>query len=357
MLVKPNPAELLAWYDQNARSLPWRALPGMPKQDPYRVWLSEIMLQQTTVNTVIPYFEAFLARWPSVQALAGAPLEEVLQAWAGLGYYARARNLHACAHHVVEQHGGKFPPDVDMLRKLPGVGVYTAAAIAAIAFDIPVGVVDGNIERIVSRLFRIEEPLPKARPTIHKAIAQMVPTARPGDFAQAMMDLGASVCTPRVPKCSLCPWSSQCAAHESGDAEHFPRKSAKVPKPHRYGVAFWLSVGEEVLLVRRPAKGLLGGMPGFPTTPWLEHGGLEHDAALASWQIYAPVVAPWQLRPKQIRHVFTHFHLTLALAVAQLPQKPALADTLSQSAFWVPTAQLGNAGLPTVFAKLLRLGV
>jgi len=259
---------LLDWYARHRRVLPWRALPGR-RADPYHVWLSEIMLQQTTVATVKSYFDHFVARWPRVQDLAAAPLDDVLHAWQGLGYYARARNLHKCARAVATDHGGRFPEIEAELLALPGVGPYTAAAIAAIAFDQPASPVDGNIERVVARLRHIAEPLPAGKKAIQAAARNLTPRARAGDFAQAMMDLGAMVCTPRAPKCGLCPWHDACAARAAGDAEDLPARAARTPKPTRHGVAFWIEDATgRVLLRRRPERGLLGGMMEIPSTDW-----------------------------------------------------------------------------------------
>ncbi|HYU11045.1 MAG TPA: A/G-specific adenine glycosylase, partial [Stellaceae bacterium] len=264
---KPDPAALLAWYDRHRRDLPWRS-PAGTRADPYRVWLSEIMLQQTTVVTVAPYFDRFVARWPDIRALAAASLDEVLHEWQGLGYYARARNLHACARAVVARHGGYFPENPAQLRALPGIGDYTAAAIAAIAFDHGSAAVDGNVERVVARLFAVVEPLPAAKPRLKALATALVPARRAGDFAQAMMDLGATLCTPRRPRCVLCPWREACAARAAGIADNLPARLDKPERPWRYGVVFWLSRGDgAVLLRRRPEKGLLGGMIELPSTP------------------------------------------------------------------------------------------
>ena len=266
----PQPTALLAWYDRHRRVLPWRAVPP-ERGDPYRVWLSEIMLQQTTVKAVAPYYARFLARWPDVRALAAAPLEEVLKTWAGLGYYARARNLHACARAVVERHGGEFPASEAALRALPGIGAYTAAAIAAIAFDAPASPVDGNVERVVARLFAVAEPLPGAKPELRRRARSLTPQRRAGDFAQAMMDLGATICTPKKPACALCPWNASCAARARGDAETFPRHTPKREGALRRGAAFVAHRADGFFLVRtRPAKGLLGGMTEVPTTEWVQ---------------------------------------------------------------------------------------
>ena len=259
---------LLDWYDRHRRRLPWRAAPGVPS-DPYRVWLSEIMLQQTTVPVVVGYFQRFLARWPTLEALTQAELDDVLHAWQGLGYYARARNLHACAQHVLADHGGRFPPEEKALRALPGIGRYTAAAIAAIAFDRPATVVDGNVERVMARLRAVETPLPTAKSRLYTLAAELTPETRPGDYAQALMDLGATVCTPRNPGCLACPWRDACEGRARGMAETLPRRAPKRPRPLRYGVSFWLMRADgAVLLRRRPETGLLGGMIELPTTPW-----------------------------------------------------------------------------------------
>ncbi|MGN6277840.1 MAG: A/G-specific adenine glycosylase [Sphingomonas sp.] len=331
------PRDLLAWYDANARILPWRAPPGAPPPDPYRVWLSEIMLQQTTVATVRPRFEAFMSRWPSVAALAAADEADVMAAWAGLGYYSRARNLIACARTVVAEHGGRFPETEEGLRALPGIGGYTAAAIAAIAFGQRAVVVDGNVERVVARLFAITTPLPAAKSEIRAAADTITPDARAGDFAQAMMDLGSSICTPRGPKCLLCPLRDDCRGRVLGAPEAFPVKPPKSVKPQRYGTIFWLERDGKVLLVHRPPKGLLGGMRALPTGAWSDSApGLNE----------APVPGDWALLDTSVTHVFTHFRLELALAVAH-----ADAHVSAPDGEWWPIADIESAGLPTVFAK------
>jgi A/G-specific adenine glycosylase len=325
---------LLDWYDAHRRSLPWRAGPG-ETADPYRVWLSEVMLQQTTVATVGPRFAAWIARWPDFASLAGADEADVMAAWAGLGYYARARNLVACARAVVADHSGAFPRTEAALRALPGIGDYTAAAIAAIAFDAPATVVDANVERVVARLFRIAD-----KADIRPAAATLTPARRAGDFAQAMMDLGATICTPRAPKCLLCPLPDACSAHAAGDQEAYPVKPAKTAKPTRHGTIFWTRNGGDVLLVRRPPRGLLGGMRALPTGSWsAEPPGLAD----------APVGADWRLLPGRVDHVFTHFRLQLALATAVVDRHAA-----PDGAEWWPIESLGEAGLPTVFAKAAR---
>ncbi len=273
----PDPADLLSWYDRHARLLPWRARGGA-RPDPYKVWLSEIMLQQTTVKTVAPYYARFLARWPTVAALAQASLDDVLRVWAGLGYYARARNLHACARAVVARHGGIFPASLAALRALPGIGDYTAAAIASIAFDLPAVPVDGNVERVVARLFTVEEALPGAKPAIKQLAASLLPPRRAGDFAQALMDLGATLCSPKRPACALCPWNDGCLARARGDQETFPRKAPKREGRLRRGAAFVaLRADGRVLLQKRPDKGLLASMSEVPGSAWSH----DFDCALA----------------------------------------------------------------------------
>lgn len=298
--------ELLNWYDRHRRVLPWRALPG-ERADPYRVWLSEIMLQQTTVTAVAPYFERFLARWPTVEALGMAAQDDVLAEWAGLGYYARARNLHACAKVVAREYGGHFPDHEAGLLALPGIGPYTAGAIAAIAFNRPAVAVDGNVERVISRLRAIETPLPAAKPEIAAEVRAQVPADRPGDFAQALMDLGATICTPKSPKCLLCPWEARCAARARGIAASLPKKLEKKPKPVRRGVAFWLQRADGAVLFRKRAeKGLLGGMWEVPSTPW-EAAHLSPGTVKA----HAPATLEWERLPGLVRHTFTHFDLEL----------------------------------------------
>jgi A/G-specific adenine glycosylase len=337
---RPDPAPLLAWYDRQRRHLPWRAPPGS-RPDPYRVWLSEIMLQQTTVATVGPYFDRFVARWPDISALAAAPLDDVLRLWQGLGYYARARNLHACARAVAERHGGAFPDERAALQALPGVGAYTAAAIAAIAFDQRAAAVDGNVERVVARLYAVAEPLPAAKPRLAALAAALVPSRRAGDFAQAMMDLGATLCTPRRPRCVLCPWRSTCAAGSSGRAEAFPARAERPERPQRFGVAFWLTRADgAVLLRRRPDHGLLGGMIEIPSTAWRGQPWALDEARGA-----APAPAEWALLPGTVRHGFTHFRLELAVAAATAA---APIDGL-----WSAVDRLGEHALPTLMKKVV----
>jgi A/G-specific adenine glycosylase len=333
---------LLAWYDRHRRRLPWRALPG-EASDPYRVWLSEIMLQQTTVPVVGPYFERFLERWPDVQTLAAAPIGDIMQAWAGLGYYARARNLHACARAVVEHHAGRFPTTEAALHTLPGIGLYTAAAIAAIAFDRKATAVDGNIERVIARLFRVETPLPQAKMALRRLAATLTPARRCGDYTQAMMDLGATVCAPRAPKCKICPLADICAARAAGIAGELPRRSPKRARPLRRGVAFWAVARDgAVLLRRRPARGLLGGMMEVPSTDWRAEPWSERDALAA-----APVPGKWRALPGIVRHGFTHFELELTVLAAQVRGRGDVG-------LWCPLDRLGDMALPSLMRKLVR---
>ncbi|PKP93854.1 MAG: A/G-specific adenine glycosylase [Alphaproteobacteria bacterium HGW-Alphaproteobacteria-16] len=332
---------LLDWYAVHARVLPWRAPPGTPPPDPYRVWLSEVMLQQTQVAAVIPYFETFTTRWPDFAALARAADADVMAAWAGLGYYARARNLLAAARAVAGEHGGRLPDTEEALRQLPGFGPYTAAAVAAIAFGRRAVVVDGNIERVVARLFALSDPMPGAKRAIRELTDRITPDTRAGDFAQAMMDLGATICTPRSPKCLLCPVATACAARAEGVPERYPVKAPKRARPVRHATFFWLECDGAVLLVRRPDKGLLGGMRALPTGPWV-----DSPPALAD----APVLAEWTLRNDGVRHGFTHFELVCALATATIDRQTAVQD-----GEWWPIADLESAGLPTLFAKAVKM--
>jgi A/G-specific adenine glycosylase len=341
----PPAADLLTWYDRHRRILPWRAAAG-ETADPYHVWLSEIMLQQTTVAAVIPYYRRFLARFPDVAALAAAEDSAVMQAWAGLGYYARARNLLACARAVAAR-GGRFPETLEGLRALPGVGPYTAAAIGAIAFAIPVVPVDGNVERVAARVFAIEALLPAGKPAIAAAAARLgedaAARARPADFAQALFDLGATVCTPAAPTCVLCPWQQDCAARRRGLAGALPRRAAKARRPLRHGAHFWLQdAAGRILLRERPATGLLGGMMELPGTPWREAVWAQ-EAALA----LSPMPAAWRMAGR-VRHVFTHFELHLDVFAAQVA-RIAAPGTL------VPIAALDRQALPSVMRKCINL--
>lgn len=340
---------LLAWYDEERRDLPWRAK-GRRKPDPYRVWLSEIMLQQTTVKAVIPYFGRFLARWPSIGALATADLEDVLSEWAGLGYYSRARNLHKCAATVVADFGGHFPRTAAELQALPGVGPYTAAAIAAIAFGEAVTPVDGNIERVVSRLFAVRQPLPAAKREIKRLAATLTPRSRAGDFAQAMMDLGATVCTPKRPSCLMCPLQTDCHAHYLGIEATLPRKLAKAERPTRFGVAFMaLREDGHVLLRQRPEAGLLGGMLEVPSTVWAGEWVSADDALSA-----APVRSSWWPVPGRVTHTFTHFKLELMVYRAIVPPDAALTFWAEPDRCrWMPRRQLDRAALPSVMRKVI----
>ncbi|MCX7899128.1 MAG: A/G-specific adenine glycosylase [Methylocystis sp.] len=336
--ILPLPSDivgrLLSWIAEARRDLPWRH-----RRDPYAVWVSEIMLQQTTVATVKSYYANFLARWPTVEALAAAPLDGVLAAWAGLGYYARARNLHACAKIVARDFGARFPRDEAALRALPGVGPYTAAAIAAIAFNAPCVPVDGNVERVMARLHAIETPPREAKPLIRDYARAMAPPARAGDFAQALMDLGATVCAPRAPKCSVCPLAPACEAKKRGAVEAFPVKAARPAKPLRRGAIFIMRKGDTVLLERRPPKGLFGGMAVFPSTPLTQD--IAHDALN-----YAPCRANWRMETRTVSHVFTHFALEATIYVARAPRgKNAAAGDFA------PINALAAAGLPSLMRK------
>jgi A/G-specific adenine glycosylase len=338
---------LLDWYDAGARDLPWRVGPRRLRRgerpDPYRVWLSEVMLQQTTAAHATPYFLRFVERWPSVEALAGADDADVMAAWAGLGYYARARNLLKCAREVADRLQGRFPDTEQGLRALPGVGDYTAAAVAAIAFDRPAVVVDGNVERVVARLFAVESPMPAAKGDVRRLAATLVEPRRPGDWAQALMDLGATVCRPKSPLCDRCPVSGDCAALAAGSPETFPRRTKSARKPNRHGVAWLATHGARIALLRRPATGLLGGMLALPTTEWRgEAWRPEEVAALA------PLGADWRFAGS-IEHVFTHFALKLDVLQAETATAP-------EGASWIDL-DAGLAALPSVFLKAARQGL
>lgn len=334
---------LLAWYDRNARDLPWRLPPGSALPDdpawPYRVWLSEVMLQQTTVAAVKPYFARFTGIWPTVEALAAAPDDDVMAAWAGLGYYSRARNLLKCARAVAERGG--FPATEAELRALPGLGDYTAAAVAAIAFGSRAVVVDANVERVVARLFAIEEPLPKARKAIRAAADTITPDTRAGDFAQAIMDLGSHVCTSRAPRCLLCPLAEACEGRKAGEPERLPVKPPKKAVPERRGTAFWITRGDgtEVWLVTRPGEGMLGGMRALPDDGWTARKDGSGEA---------PLAGEWR-KLGAVRHGFTHASLTLEVRALETRKTP------QGEGQWWPVARLGEAGLATLFAKAARL--
>jgi len=335
---------LLAWYDRHARPLPWRLPPARSRAggrpEPYRVWLSEIMLQQTTVATVTGYFEAFTRRWPRLEDLARADEAEVMAAWAGLGYYARARNMLKCAREIVETHGGRFPEEPAALQRLPGIGPYTAAAIAAIAFGRAATVVDGNVERVMARLFACPTPLPKAKPELHALAARLTPRQRPGDHAQAVMDLGATLCTPRAPRCAACPLAALCRARARGQQEALPRRLPKSPKPTRHGTAF-VAIRHDgaLLLERRPAKGLLGGMLGWPGCDWNGHPSPE-----------PPLAADWRLLDGEVRHMFTHFRLRLQVYLAQ-----NLPDVAPQRGRFIRPGDFSPADLPSLMRKVHAL--
>jgi A/G-specific adenine glycosylase len=358
-----RPALLLAWYDRHRRKLPWRP-PAGERVDPYRVWLSEIMLQQTGVKTVGPYFEKFVARWPDVAAMAGATLDDVLRMWAGLGYYSRARNLYACAVAVVRDHGGAFPDTEEGLRALPGIGPYTAAAIAAIAFDRRTMPVDGNIERVVSRLFAVEEALPQAKPKIQQLATTLLgpcragdeksragdEKSRAGDSAQALMDLGASICTPKKPACSLCPLNEDCVARAQGMQETFPRKAPKKSGELRRGAAFVVTRGGELLVRTRPEKGLLGGMTEVPGSEWRTE---QDDKAAFKQAPELKGVTRWHRKVGVVTHVFTHFPLELVVYTASVPARTRAPEGMR----WVPIATLAGEALPNVMRKVVAHGL
>jgi A/G-specific adenine glycosylase len=354
--IAARPGLLLSWYDRHRRVLPWRPPQGV-RGDPYAVWLSEIMLQQTGVKTVGPYFEKFLARWPDLASLAAASLDDVLRMWAGLGYYSRARNLHACAVRIVREHGGVFPDTEPGLCRLPGIGPYTAAAIAAIAFGRHTMPVDGNIERVVSRLFAVDEPLPQAKSLIHKLAMTLLDEdvagevrSRAGDSAQALMDLGASICTPKRPACPLCPLNQGCAARLRGEQEIFPRKAPKKTGQLRRGAAFVVRRGDEILVRTRPDKGLLGGMTEVPGSDWIvaqnEEAALKQAPRLKG-------ISRWRRRTGVVNHVFTHFPLQIVVYTANAP-----AQTRAPAGMrWVGIATLAQEALPNVMRKAIALGL
>src|SRR6202043_1535589 len=351
-----RPALLLEWYDRHRRKLPGRPLAG-ERADPYSVWLSEIMLQQTGVKTVGPYFLKFLARWPDVDALGRASLDDVLRMWAGLGYYSRARNLHACAVAVRRDHGGVFPDTEEGLRSLPGIGPYTAAAIAAIAFGRRTMPVDGNIERVVSRLFAVDEPLPQAKPLIQELGTTLLGASRAGDAksragdsAQALMDLGASICTPKKPACALCPLNDDCVSHARGDQETFPRKAAKKTGALRRGAAFVVRRGDELLVRTRPEKGLLGGMTEVPGSDWL---AVQDDKTALKQAPVLKDTARWHRKVGAVTHVFTHFPLELVVYTATVAARARAPKGMR----WVPVATLRDEALPNVMRKVIAHGL
>jgi A/G-specific adenine glycosylase len=337
-------ARILTWYDRHHRRMPWRVDPAARmagvRPNPYHIWLSEVMLQQTTVATVGSYFIAFATRWPTVAALANAPLDDVLAAWAGLGYYARARNLHRCAVAVAARPGGCFPDTEAELMALPGIGPYTAAAIAAIAFDRPATVLDGNVERVMARLHAETAPLPGVKERLRAYAGALTPQGRPGDYAQAVMDLGATVCTPHQPACGSCPWHGACLGRAAGIAETLPTRSPKPAKPVRHGIAYFaLDSSGGVLTERRPERGLLGGMLALPTAGW--------DGSPPDQQ--PPFAGDWR-DAGEVRHTFTHFHLRLTVLWTQVETFPGTAQSAA------PPADVAEAAMPTVFAKASRLG-
>ena len=346
--AQPSPEALLAWYDRHARRLPWRVGPADRARgvtpDPYAVWLSEIMLQQTTVATVRDYFRRFLARWPTVEALAAAEDAEVMAEWAGLGYYARARNLLKCARAVVADHGGRFPDTHDALLALPGIGPYTAAAVSSIAFDRPETVLDGNVERVMARVHDIHTPLPAAKPELMARARALTPDARPGDYAQAVMDLGATICTPRAPACGICPWRDPCAARAAGTAADLPRKTPKKAKPLRHGTLYVARLPGGWLLETRPDTGLLGGMLGWPGSEWADAAGPRPAGT-------PPVAADWRRLPGSVRHTFTHFHLDLEVMVASVADTDAIPTRYRH----IADADFRPSDLPTVMRKAFDL--
>ncbi len=350
VVAKTLRAKLLAWYDEQGRTLLWRIRPEDRQAgavaDPYAVWLSEIMLQQTTVPHAAPYWQRFLERWPTVTDLAQAPRDDVLAAWAGLGYYARARNLHKCAGVVAGELDGQFPSELDALRALPGIGDYTSNAIRAVAFDKPASVVDGNVERVISRVFAIETPLPKSKPEIKAIAAELADPDRPGDYAQAIMDLGATVCTPKSPQCAACPWAQACAARAADTQTRYPLKEKKKPKPVRRGVCFHVQRDGALWLRRRPETGLLGAMMELPGTDWSETGPEAGDITQA-----APFSASWS-DAGEVRHVFTHFELRLSVMTAQAPRTWQPVEGVFH-----PLSELEDAGLPSVMMKAAKLGL
>ncbi len=367
---KNHAAKLLTWYDREARSLPWRYKDSQhnPTQarpqakpsartivNPYHVWLSEVMLQQTTVTAVIPYFNKFLQQWPCIKDLANAPLEEVLTQWAGLGYYARARNLHKCAQVIALDYQGTFPRDEAQLLTLPGIGAYTAAAIAAIAFDQRAVVVDGNVERVVSRIFQVEEPLPKSKGTLKEFAEVLTPKHRAGDYAQAMMDLGARICTPRSPTCLLCPVSAHCKAFASGMAAELPYRVKKAAKPRKEGACFFVvTQAGDILLHKRPDKGLLAKMTQIPTTSWLEDVRSQ-KALQKEWPFKTSLPLKWTEAEGSVKHVFTHFHLTLQVYVMVIKaEQMSLFITEDTKFYWVKQDKLNKEPLPSLMQKVIK---
>jgi len=344
--------QLLAWYDLHRREMPWRAAPGQTPNS-YHIWLSEIMLQQTTVVTVAPYFEKFIKRWPTLKEFAASNLDDVLRMWAGLGYYARARNLHKCANIVASDYDGQFPHTQKQLLQLPGIGPYTAAAIMAIAFNKRAVVVDGNVERVISRIFAIETPLPQSKALIKEYATSLTPDQRPGDYAQALMDLGATVCKPRNPQCKQCPWHSFCRARTLDIQDQLPKKSKKQPIPQRTAMAFWLRREDgKVLLRQRPSKGLLGGMMEIPTSPWIDRAEVNKEEN--NPDAHAPLMTDWHRDGCDVvRHTFTHFHLEISIWQAHMSADMILSDAAEEHrCTWVKIDDLDNQALPTLMRKI-----
>ncbi|WP_106746147.1 A/G-specific adenine glycosylase [Yoonia maritima] len=336
--------QLLDWYDVHARAMPWRVPPDARNAgtlpNPYAVWMSEVMLQQTTVAAVREYHNKFMSLWPTVHELAAAEDADVMAAWAGLGYYARARNLLKCARAVVDNHDGVFPQNYETLLTLPGIGPYTAAAISSIAFDLPETVVDGNVERVMARLHNIHDPLPGSKAALTEKARALTPTKRPGDYAQAVMDLGATICTPKSPACGICPWREPCDAQSAGTAAELPKKTPKKKTPTRFGIAYVVCRSDGAwLLETRPESGLLGGMLGWPGSEW----GDAPDPA-------PPIDADWQTLNEEARHTFTHFHLRLTIMTASvgMDASPARGEFVAKTDF-SPTA------LPTAMRKVFNL--
>ena len=347
----PDPKILLSWYDKSARTLPWRVSPHDRKNgkipDPYKVWLSEIMLQQTTIPTVTSYYKKFLTTWPTIQDLANANEDDVLIAWAGLGYYTRARNLKKCADILVRDFNAKFPRTEAELLKLPGIGAYTAAAIMSIAFNLPATVVDGNVERVISRLFSIKTPLPDAKKTIKQYASQLISPNRAGDYSQAIMDLGATICSPTKPKCTVCPWHSNCSASFNNNPEKFPIKKPRNPKPTRYGFAF-VAIRKDgaILLRKRPPNGLLASMAEVPGSNW----DITNQANQSQNNLkFAPLKGNWQKIAKPVRHTFTHFHLNVGIWYTQVDNNTSAPE----GHWWSSQTSLANEPLPTVMHKII----
>ena len=340
-IARPS-VELLSWYDRHRRRLQWRSMPGETPY-PYRVWVSEIMLQQTTVVVVGPYYEAFIRRWPTLEALAAANLDDILHGWQGLGYYARARNLHRCAQVLVNEHSAQFPTTEAALAKLPGIGSYTSAAIAAIAFDQPSVVVDGNVERVMARMYAVDDPLPGIKPQLKALAARLTPPDRPGDYAQAVMDLGATICTPRRPKCVICPWQVRCSGKTYADT--LPRRLPKKERPIRRAIAYWITNGDgEILLCRRPERGLLGGMIEIPSGEWREIPMPSESSAYENSPV--PLLGG-QLLLGIVRHTFTHFHLEVNVIAGR-----ARDETLNEG-FWCKLEKLGDHAMPSLMKKIV----